>query len=41
MEKDGNWGYIDTTGKVVIPFVFSEAGFFSEGLAYVRIEEAE
>ena len=41
MEKDGKWGYIDTTGKVVIPFVFGEAESFSEGLAYVRIEEAE
>ncbi|PIU30296.1 hypothetical protein COT07_01500 [Candidatus Woesearchaeota archaeon CG07_land_8_20_14_0_80_44_23] len=29
-------GYIDKTGKVVIPPKFSDAGDFSEGLAYIR-----
>lgn len=30
------WGYVDTTGKVVIPFRFSIAGRFSGGLARVQ-----
>ncbi len=36
-KKDGSWGYIDTTGKVIIPAQYKLAGFFSEGLAYVQI----
>ena len=31
-----SWGYIDVTGKVVIPFGFERAGLFSGGLARVR-----
>jgi hypothetical protein len=31
-----SWGYIDVTGKVVIPFGFERAGIFSGGLARVR-----
>jgi hypothetical protein len=30
------WGYIDKTGKVVIPAEYDSAGTFSEGLACVR-----
>jgi hypothetical protein len=30
------WGYIDKTGKIVIPAVFNSADPFSEGLAAVR-----
>lgn len=31
-----NWGYIDNTGKVVIPCQWSQAEPFSEGLAAVQ-----
>ncbi|MEZ4927344.1 MAG: WG repeat-containing protein [Saprospiraceae bacterium] len=34
---NGYWGFIDTTGKVVIPPKFLNAGDFSEGFAPVRI----
>lgn len=33
---DGLWGYIDTTGAVVIPCEWEEAGDFSFGVARVR-----
>ncbi|MGF1600925.1 MAG: WG repeat-containing protein [Chloroflexi bacterium AL-N5] len=32
------YGYIDRTGKLVIPFQFAEAGDFSEGLAWVGFD---
>jgi hypothetical protein len=32
------WGYIDKSGKLVIPFQFEEAGRFSEGLATAKKE---
>jgi hypothetical protein len=32
--KNGQWGYIDSTGKEVIPPTFKVAGYFYEGLAY-------
>ena len=35
MKKDGKYGYIDTTGKVVIPCQYDDAWSFSEGLARV------
>lgn len=35
VKKDGKWGYIDTTGKVVVPFIYDTANPFSEGLAVV------
>jgi len=35
--KDGKWGYIDTTGKVVIQPQFVKARFFREGLAAVMV----
>lgn len=38
--KDGVWGYMDSTGKEIIPPQFKQAGFFYEGLAYVQIGEA-
>ncbi|RPI18453.1 MAG: hypothetical protein EHM58_05200 [Ignavibacteriae bacterium] len=31
------WGYIDINGNVLIPYQFDGAGYFSEGLAVVRI----
>ena len=33
------WGFIDRTGRIVIPAKFYEAGDFSEGLAVVRSSE--
>jgi hypothetical protein len=35
--KDGKWGYVDRTGKVVVAPRFDAAGRFSEGLAPVRL----
>lgn len=35
VKKDGKWGYIDKTGKTVIPFSYDYAFSFSEGLAVV------
>jgi len=39
VKKDGKWGYIDKAGKVVIPFRYTLAGNFSEGLAPVATSE--
>src|SRR6266568_6376956 len=35
IDKDGKWGFIDRTGKVVIPIQFDSANDFHEGLALV------
>jgi DNA-binding transcriptional regulator/RsmH inhibitor MraZ len=35
--RNGKYGYIDRTGKIVIPAKFEYAGYFSEGLAIVAI----
>jgi WG repeat protein len=35
--KDGKWGYVDQTGKLVVAPRFEAAGRFSEGLAPVRL----
>ena len=35
--QNGKWGYIDRTGKIVIPPLFDGTGGFSEGLANVKI----
>jgi hypothetical protein len=35
VEKDGNWGYADVSGKVVIPLQFKYAGEFEGGMARV------
>ena len=39
VDKDGKWGFINATGKIVIPLAFDELMFFSEGLARVKIGE--
>ena len=31
--KDGKWGYIDTTGKEIVPCQYEWYGNFSDGLA--------
>jgi hypothetical protein len=33
VKKAGKWGYIDKTGKEVIPLIYDIMGNFSEGLA--------
>lgn len=38
VEKDGKSGFIDHTGKVVIPFRFDKAYDFHEGLALVTVQ---
>ena len=37
LEKNGKYGFTDTTGKIIAPFIFDEADDFSEGLAEVGI----
>jgi hypothetical protein len=37
--QDNKWGYIDKTGRLIIPFKFDGAGIFSAGLAAVDIKE--
>ena len=39
VKQDKKWGYIDKTGRIIIPFKFDGAHDFSEGLAAVNIEE--
>lgn len=41
MIEDRKWGYIDTTGELVIPYQFYAVGEFSEGLAPVRNNNSE
>jgi WG containing repeat len=36
VEQDGKWGFIDSSGKLVIPFKFSKTESFAEGLAAVQ-----
>ena len=36
VKKGNNWGYIDTTGKVRIPFNMEKEGSFQEGIANVK-----
>jgi hypothetical protein len=38
VEKNGKTGFIDRTGKIVIPFQFDNATGFSEGLALVTLK---
>lgn len=36
--ESGKWGFRDATGKLVIPYKYDGVGYFSEGLAPVRIK---
>ena len=38
---DGKYGYINRLHKVVIPHVYDNCGYFSEGVAYVGIDSEE
>ena len=33
---NGKWGFVDETGKEVVPFIYKKVGEFSEGLAGVK-----
>ncbi len=37
--KNHKWGFIDRTGKLIVPYKYDSAGPFSEGLAAVRVGE--
>ena len=39
VKKNGNWGFINTNGEVVIPFIFNDALSFGQHLAAVKIGE--
>ena len=39
VERHGKWGYIDKTGRIIIPLKFESTDEFSEGLAAVTIKE--
>lgn len=38
--SEGLWGYLDSTGKIVIEPQFEMCGFFTEGLAYAQVGDA-
>lgn len=38
VKEFGKWGYINSSGKIVIPCLYDEASWFSEGLAAVLID---
>jgi hypothetical protein len=37
VRKNKKWGYIDTTGTIVIPLKYNEVENFSDGMARVRV----
>ena len=37
--KDSKWGFIDKTGKEVVPFIYDDAGSFSGGIAIVKLND--
>ena len=37
--QDGNWGFIDESGKVIVPLTYKICNDFSEGLAVVGTED--
>lgn len=36
IERNGKWGFVDKTGKEVIPSIYKDVGDFSEGYAQVQ-----
>lgn len=34
--KDNKWGYIDSTGKIVVPFIYDDSKYFINGYAPVK-----
>jgi len=39
--KDGKYGYLDSQGKVAIPFIYSGATTFSDGVASVSLADSD
>jgi len=39
IERGGLYGYVNSKGKVVIPFLYDDAGFFKDGIAVVQQSE--
>lgn len=39
--KNDKYGYLDQTGKLIIPFIYSAATIFSDGIASVYLEDTE
>ncbi|MCX6253689.1 MAG: WG repeat-containing protein [Bacteroidia bacterium] len=39
MKKDDKYGFVDVTGKVLVPIIYDDALSFSEGLAIVKKED--
>jgi hypothetical protein len=37
VRKNKKWGYIDTTGSIIIPIKYNEVENFSDGMARVRV----
>ena len=37
VQLNGQWGFVDRQGNVVIPLMYDEVEFFSEGLAAVQL----
>lgn len=37
-ESSGKWGYADSTGNKVIPYIYEEAGDFLDGLSRVKLD---
>ena len=35
--KEDKWGYVDSTGQLIIDYLYEEAGFFHENIAAVRL----
>ena len=38
VKRAGKWGYIDSTGNLVIDIKYKDAGKFSEGLAVIKVD---
>lgn len=39
--KNDKYGYLDETGKLIIPFIYSSATIFSDGIASVYMEDSD
>jgi hypothetical protein len=39
VDRNGETGYVDITGRLVIPARFDDGGTFTQGLAAVRVEK--
>jgi hypothetical protein len=37
--KNGKWGFIDKTGTEIIALIYDSTGNFTEGLAYVKLND--